>query len=99
LEVKEAELSKLKEENGKLQRELSGTNTVKQILKEKEDEIKKLNTELHEARKGSPIDLHKGCSELISAIKLQLTDVRAQRDDLAATLGKNIGDVMDEHMK
>jgi hypothetical protein len=38
--------STLQGDNGRLQGELSGLNVVKSLLKEKEDEIKKLNAEL-----------------------------------------------------
>jgi hypothetical protein len=44
-----------------LQGELSGLNVVKSLLKEKEDEIKKLNAELIQVNKSSPINLHQRC--------------------------------------
>jgi len=52
IELKENEVSKLKVD-------LGSTNILLKQLKEKEEEIKKLNTELHEAKKGSPVNLHK----------------------------------------
>ena len=55
--MKDAELIQLRVE-------LGATNILSKQLKEKEDEIKKLNTELHEAKKGSPINPHQQCEEL-----------------------------------
>ncbi len=35
-----------------------GISIVKSLLKEKEEDIRKLNAELNEAKKGSPINPH-----------------------------------------
>jgi hypothetical protein len=71
LEAKESDFIQLKAANtiidielGRMKGEMTGLNVVKSLLKEKEDEIKKLNTELHEAKKGSPINPHKHCELL-----------------------------------
>ena len=44
-------------------------------LKEKEDEIKKLNTELHEAKKGSPINPHKQCEIIELELRKKIKDL------------------------
>lgn len=45
--------------------DLSASNVVKSLLKEKEDENYKLKLELVQVKKGSPINPHKQCEETI----------------------------------
>lgn len=44
--------------------DLGATNILQRQLKEKEDENCKLKQELHEVKKGSPINPHKHCEVL-----------------------------------
>ena len=71
VDLKDAKITKLEEkieakdaELIQLRVQLGATNILQNQLKDKEDEIKKLNTELHEAKKGSPINPHKHCEVL-----------------------------------
>jgi len=59
----------LQQEFASIKSELGATNILQKQLKEKDEEIKKLNAELHEVKKGSPINPHKQCDEAFAIFK------------------------------